>query len=95
MKKEIARTLGLLKENSTEAKGTVSHLYDLLWCEFSFSLSLASMEKKNFDLIEIMKQGMKLARARPATGRGAKKAKVLLSFHYFSLLVSHWVFSFY
>jgi len=66
--------------------------------EFSFSLSLASMEKKNFDLvIEIMKQGMKLARARPAAGRGVKKAraKVLLSFHYFSLLVSHWLFSFY
>jgi len=56
----------------------------LMCSDFSFSLTLASMEKKNFDLlIEIMKQGMKLARARPATGRGAKKAKVLLSFHYF------------
>ena len=34
MKKEIARTLGLLKENSTEAKGTVSHLYALCFGVF-------------------------------------------------------------
>ena len=61
---------------------------------FESSFSLAAMEKRNFDLvIEIMKQGMKLTRARPA-GKGSKKAKVLLSFHYFSLLVSHWLFSF-
>jgi len=45
------------------------------------------MEKKNFDLvIEIMKQGVKLARARPAAGRGVKKAKAKVPLYFIIFL---------